>query len=32
MNMFKEIDEFGNYVYLLTLKGEYLKPLLKKVL
>ena len=29
-NMLKEIDEFGNYAYLLTLKGEYLKPILEK--
>lgn len=26
----KEIDEFGNYAYLLTLKGEYFKPVLEK--
>ena len=29
-SMLKEIDEFGNYAYLLTLKGEYLKPILEK--
>jgi len=29
-NMLKEIDEFGNYAYLLTLKGKYLKPILEK--
>ena len=27
--MLKEIDEFGNYAYLLTLKGKYLKPILE---
>ncbi len=27
--MLKEIDEFGNYAYLLKLKGKYLKPILK---
>ena len=25
----KEIDEFGNYAYLLTIKGKYLKPILE---
>ena len=28
--MLREIDEFGNYAYLLTLKGVYLKPILEK--
>jgi len=28
--MLKEIDEFGNYAYLLTLQGKYLKPILEK--
>ena len=27
--MLKAIDEFGNYAYLLTLKGKYLKPILE---
>jgi len=27
--MLKEVDEFGNYAYLLTLKGKYLKPILE---
>jgi len=27
--MLKEIDEFGNYAYLLTLKGKYLKLILE---
>jgi 5'-nucleotidase len=28
--MLKEVDEFGNYAYLLTLKGRYIKPILEK--
>ncbi len=27
--MLKEIDEFGNYAYLLTIEGRYLKPILE---
>ena len=27
--MLKAIDEFGNYAYLLTLKGKYIKPILE---
>jgi len=27
--MLHEIDEFGNYAYLLTLQGKYLKPILE---
>ncbi len=27
--MLKEIDEFGNYAYLLTLKGKYIKDILE---
>jgi len=27
--MLKEIDEFGNYAYLLTIEGKYLKPILE---
>lgn len=27
--MLKEIDEFGNYAYLLTLKGKYIKAILE---
>ena len=27
--MLKEIDEFGNYAYLLTLKGKYIKEMLE---
>ena len=27
--MLQEIDEFGNYAYLLTLQGKYLKPILE---
>lgn len=28
--MLKEIDEFGNYAFMMTLKGEYLLPILEK--
>jgi len=28
-SMLKEIDEFGNYAYLLTLKGKYIKEILE---
>ncbi len=28
--MLREIDEFGNYAYLLTLQGKYIKPILEK--
>lgn len=27
--MLKEIDEFGNYAYMFTLKGKYIKPILE---
>jgi 5'-nucleotidase len=27
--MLKAIDEFGNYAFILTLKGKYIKPLLE---
>jgi len=27
--MLHEVDEFGNYAFILTLKGQYLKPLLE---